>query len=86
LRSICLELSEAHEEPAWAGIRWNTGKKNLAPALAISGGRPPAYARAASTDDGGFVIDMRTDRDEIELLPEGSHRVPAPKELAVLAE
>jgi hypothetical protein len=52
LRLICLELPEAHEEAAWAGIRWNTGKKNFAHALTIAGGWPPAYARAASMDDG----------------------------------
>jgi hypothetical protein len=60
LRLICLELPEAQEEAAWAGIRWNTGKKNFAHALTIAGGWPPAYAEAASIDD-GCVCTFRLD-------------------------
>ncbi len=63
LRLICLEFPEAHEEAAWAGIRWNTGKKNFAHALTIDGGWPPAYARAASIDS-GCVCTFRLNREQ----------------------
>jgi hypothetical protein len=65
LRLTCLDLPEAHEEAAWAGIRWNTGKKNFAHVLTIAGGWPPAYARAASIDD-GCVCTFRLDRQRCE--------------------
>ena len=65
LRLICLERPEAHEESAWAGIRWNIGKKTFAHALTIAGGWPPAYARAASIDD-GCVCTFRLERQQCE--------------------
>lgn len=52
LRTICLDLPEAREEPAWAGVRWNIAKKNFAHVLALDGGWPPAYAAAAGVDAG----------------------------------
>ena len=52
LRTICLDLPEVREEPAWAGVRWNIGRKNFAHVLTLDGGWPPAYASAAGIDDG----------------------------------
>jgi hypothetical protein len=63
LRRICLEFPEAREETAWAGIRWNIGRKNFAHALMIDGGWPPAYARAA-TIDSGCVCTFRLTREQ----------------------
>jgi hypothetical protein len=47
LRSICLDLPEASEEPAWVGTRWSVRKNNFAHVLMIDAGWPPAYAKAA---------------------------------------
>ena len=35
LRAICLALPEAHEEPAWTGIRWCVRKRNFAHVFAL---------------------------------------------------
>jgi hypothetical protein len=49
LAAICLALPEAREEDAWTGVRWRVGSKTFAHVVAIDGGWPPAYARAAGT-------------------------------------
>jgi hypothetical protein len=65
LRLTCLELPQAHEERAWAGIRWNIGRKSFAHALMIEEAWPPAYARAASIDD-GCVCTFRLNRERCD--------------------
>ena len=67
LRVICLELPEAREEQAWAGVRWNIGKKNFAHVVALEGGWPPAYARAARIED-GVVCTFRLDKQHCAAL------------------
>jgi hypothetical protein len=67
LRVICLELPEAREENAWAGVRWNIGKKNFAHIVALDRGWPPAYARAARVDD-GVVCTFRLDQQQCAAL------------------
>src|SRR5690349_22437628 len=59
LRRICLRLPEAYEEPAWAGTRWMIRRRNFAHVVAIDGGWPPAYARAASSDGPLVVVTFR---------------------------
>jgi hypothetical protein len=58
LRAICLALPGAYEERAWVGTRWMVRKRNFAHVVAIEGGHPPAYARAAGVDD-GVVLTFR---------------------------
>jgi hypothetical protein len=41
LRLVCLDMPEAVEEKAWAGIRWCVNRKNFAHVLLISEGWPP---------------------------------------------
>jgi hypothetical protein len=59
LRLVCLDLPEAYEEEAWVGIRWMVAKKNFAHVLMIDAGWPPAYARAAGSDDPLCVLTFR---------------------------
>jgi hypothetical protein len=59
LRRICLALPEAHEETAWAGTRWMIRRRNFAHVVAIDGGWPPAYARAAGSDGPQVVVTFR---------------------------
>jgi hypothetical protein len=61
LRLVCLELPEAREQKAWAGIRWNIGTRNFAHILVIDGGWPPAYSRAAGLA-AGTVLTFRLDK------------------------
>ena len=59
LRSICLALPGSYEEKAWAGWRWMVRKRNFAHVVAIDGGWPPAYARAAGSDGPLVVVTFR---------------------------
>jgi hypothetical protein len=59
LRLVCLDLPEAIEEKAWAGIRWSVAKKNFAHVLMIADGWPPAYAAAAGTQGPVCVLTFR---------------------------
>jgi hypothetical protein len=59
IRLVCLDLPEAREEVAWAGVRWCVGKKNFAHVLAIADGWPPAYAKAAGTQGPACVLTFR---------------------------
>ena len=69
LRSICLRLPEAYEEPAWVGTRWMIRKRNFAHVVQIDAGWPPAYARAAGSDGPLCVLTFRAPdslRDALE--------------------
>jgi hypothetical protein len=68
LRSCCLTLPEAYEEPAWTGTRWCVRSKNFAHAVMIDGGWPPAYARAAATDGPACVLTFRAAGAELDAL------------------
>ena len=59
LRLVCLEMPEVVEETAWEGIRWCVRGRNFAHVLMIEGGRPEAYARAASTAGPACVLTFR---------------------------
>jgi hypothetical protein len=66
LRLVCLDLPEASEQRAWAGIRWVVAKKNFAHVLMIDAGYPPAYAKAAGSDGPLCVLTFRAPRPDIE--------------------
>jgi predicted DNA-binding protein (MmcQ/YjbR family) len=70
LRSMCLALPEAYEEPAWVGTRWRVRKKTFAHVLTIDGGRPPGYARAAATDGPVTVLTFESLGPELAALSE----------------
>ncbi len=68
LRPICTRLPEAYEEEAWVGTRWRVRKQTFAHVLAISGGWPPAYARAAGSDGPVTVLTFRSAGPELHAL------------------
>lgn len=68
LRSVCLGLPEAYEEPAWTGTRWRVRGRTFAHVLEIRAGWPPAYARAASTDGPSWVLMFRASGPELDAL------------------
>lgn len=59
LRRLCLALPDAVEETAWVGTRWTIRKRTFAHVVAIAGGYPPAYAKAAGTDGPRVVLTIR---------------------------
>jgi predicted DNA-binding protein (MmcQ/YjbR family) len=71
LRSVCLELPEAYEEPAWVGIRWRVRKKTFAHVYTVDREWPPVYARAVGADGPACVMTFRAVPEELEALGEG---------------
>jgi hypothetical protein len=61
-------LPEAHEEAAWTGTRWRIRKQTFAHVLAVDGGWPPAYARAATNDGPITVLTFQSSGEELEAL------------------
>jgi hypothetical protein len=68
LRSVCLGLPEAYEEPAWVGTRWRIRTRTFAHVLTVDAGWPPAYARAAGSDGPMTVLTFRSSGPELDAL------------------
>ena len=68
LRTVCLRLPEAYEEPAWVGTRWRIRERTFAHVLFVDSGWPPAYARAAADDGPITVVMFRSSGVELEIL------------------
>ena len=66
LRALCLALPQALEEAAWVGTRWRVRGHTFVHVLAIDGGWPPAYAKAAGADGPLVVMTFRSPRPEAE--------------------
>jgi hypothetical protein len=75
LRSVCLALPETHEEPAWVGTRWRIRTQTFAHVLTIDAGWPPAYARAAETDDPVAVLTFESSGPELAALSAAGQRL-----------
>ena len=73
LRSVCLGLPEAYEEPAWVGTRWRIRKRTFAHVLTVDSGWPPAYARAAGSDGPMTVMTFRSSGPELAALSNAGH-------------
>jgi hypothetical protein len=73
LRGLCGVLPEAHEEAAWVGTRWRIRKQTFAHVLAVDGGWPPAYARAAANDGPITVLTFQSSGEELEALSRVGH-------------
>ena len=68
VRSMCLRLPEACEEPAWVGVRWRIRARTFAHVLSVDDGWPSAYARAAATDGPATVLMFRSSGAELDAL------------------
>lgn len=73
LRSMCLALPEAYEEPAWVGTRWRIRTQTFAHVLMIDAGWPPAYAAAAGSDGPISVVTFRSSGPELDALSRAAH-------------
>ena len=78
LRTVCLGLPEAYEEPAWVGTRWRIRKRTFAHVLTVDSGWPPAYARAASTNGPATLLMFRSSGTELDALRGAGHPFFAP--------
>jgi hypothetical protein len=66
LRTICMALPAAYEEPAWVGTRWCIAKKNFAHVIMIKDGHPPNYAKAANSNGPHCILTFRSDLAEYD--------------------
>jgi len=73
LRSVCLGLPEAYEEPAWVGTRWRIRKQTFAHVVMIDSGWPPGYARAVGSDGPMTVMTFRSSGPELAALSHARH-------------
>jgi hypothetical protein len=73
LRTVCLGLPEAYEEPAWVGTRWRIRGRTFAHVVAVDKGWPPAYARAAQTNGPVSVLTFRSSGPELDALGNAPH-------------
>ena len=68
IRSVCIGLPEAYEEPAWVGTRWRIRKQTFGHVLMVDAGWPPGYARAAGCDGPIIVMTFRSSGAELAAL------------------
>jgi hypothetical protein len=73
LRSVCLGLPEAYEEPAWVGTRWRIRKKTFAHVLGVAPGYPPVVDRVIRTDRPVSVVTFRSAGAELDVLRHAGH-------------
>jgi hypothetical protein len=73
LASLCLQLPDAYEEPAWVGMRWRVRKRTFAHVLALDAAWPPAYARAARADGPLNLLTFHSSGAELEALSNVGH-------------
>jgi hypothetical protein len=68
VRAVCLALPGAHEQEAWAGVRWRVRGQTFAHLLTVESGRPASYARAAGTEGPALVLTFRGVAQELAAL------------------
>ena len=67
IRSVCLRLPEAYEEPAWAGIRWRIRKRTFAHVLSVDEAAGPVT-----------LMSFRAEAEELEVLHRSGHQFLRP--------
>ncbi|MEU3464329.1 MmcQ/YjbR family DNA-binding protein [Streptomyces sp. NPDC006733] len=59
LRSICRQMPEAYEEPAWIGVRWRIRRRTFAHVYLPDVDRHPVYASYVSAEQEPVVMTFR---------------------------
>lgn len=65
VRSICRQLPESYEEPAWVGVRWRIRTRTFAHLYAPDVDRSPVYAPYASEGQELVVMTFRVPADDL---------------------
>lgn len=68
VRSICLPLPDASEEPAWVGVRWRIRGKTFAHLYAVEPDSPTILAQRARPQGITVVLVFRAPADEVEAI------------------
>ncbi len=73
LRSLCLGLPEAREEPAWVGIRWRVRNRTFAHVYTIDPTRRALPTGVVATGSEAVILTFRSAGAEFEALIHGGH-------------
>ena len=73
LTDICMSLPDAHEQPAWTGIRWRVRQRTFAHVLGLAAGSEKAHARAAQACGDVVVVVFRSRGAELLALKSAGH-------------
>ncbi|MFG3041531.1 MmcQ/YjbR family DNA-binding protein [Streptomyces sp. NPDC048330] len=65
VRSICRQLPESYEEPAWVGMRWRIRTRTFAHLYSPDVKRNPIYAPYASEGQDPVVMTFRVPADDL---------------------
>ncbi|MFE5941931.1 MmcQ/YjbR family DNA-binding protein [Streptomyces sp. NPDC056480] len=65
LRSICRQLPESYEEPAWIGVRWRIRTRTFAHVYTPDVDRSPVYASYATAEQEPVVMTFRVPADDL---------------------
>jgi hypothetical protein len=68
LRPICLGLPQAHEEPAWVGVRWRVRKRTFAHVYTVEPGDERAAGLPIRGDEPVCLMTFRAPDDEVGAL------------------
>ncbi len=68
VRSVCLSLPGAYEEPAWVGVRWRVRGRTFAHLYAVEPDSPTILAQRARPDGVTVVLVFRAPADEVEAI------------------
>ncbi len=68
MRTICLDLPQTYEEPAWIGTRWCVRKKNFAHLVQVGDGWTPVFQKWFDSAEPRTVVTYRLPYEEIEAL------------------
>lgn len=70
VRSICLALPEAYEEPAWTGVRWRVRKRTFAHVYTIDAESTSVLKGTLHIDGEATAVTFRVPGDELQALRE----------------
>ncbi|MFH5209927.1 MmcQ/YjbR family DNA-binding protein [Antrihabitans spumae] len=73
IRAACTALPDVIEERAWVGTRWKVRSHTFAHVLAVDGGWPQAYAKAAGNDGPINLVTFRSQGIELDVLGRAGH-------------
>ncbi|TWG07176.1 YjbR protein [Streptomyces brevispora] len=65
LRTICRQLPQSYEEPAWIGVRWRIRTRTFAHVYTPDADRFPVYAPYRTAGQGPVVMTFRVSADDL---------------------
>ena len=79
LRSVCLGLPEAYEEPAWVGTRWRIRTHTFAHVLTIDNAWPPTYVKASGLEGPATILTFESSGQDLDAFGHLGHPFSRPQ-------